>query len=307
MAVYYFSGKENYLKKEELKKIIAKTECPQINVSNFYEYSPEIYDFIYTAPFVGDKKICIIHFIPDQEDLIKALKDLPDFVNLYIVTSEFLDQRKKVIKEFLNLATEKKFEKISESLLYKCIAKRLLRFGYHTEEIESVKSILIECFHSYTVSLEMTLDEVIKHVDMIGFSGNLSPDNIRMFSPESSDYRAFRLSNMLLSQDSNCIEFSNQLLLHGDNAIGLLSLIAYQVRVCYKASLFSDENYLSLIGIRNYQLYKNFFDYPVDIYRRIYSVLMESIRRIKLGENSETVMAECLTQSLTVLKEKNYV
>ena len=100
MAVYYFSGKENYLKKEELKKIVAKTECPQINVSNFYEYSPEIYDFIYTAPFVGDKKICIIHFIPDQEDLIKALKDLPDFVNLYIVTSEFLDQRKKVIKEF---------------------------------------------------------------------------------------------------------------------------------------------------------------------------------------------------------------
>ena len=153
----------------------------------------------------------------------------------------------------------------------------------------------------------MTLDEVIKHVDMIGFSGNLSPDNIRMFSPESSDYRAFRLSNMLLSQDSSCIEFSNQLLLHGDNAIGLLSLIAYQVRVCYKASLFSDENYLSLIGIRNYQLYKNFLDYPVDIYRRIYSVLMESIRRIKLGENSETVMAECLTQSLTVLKEKNYV
>ena len=73
------------------------------------------------------------------------------------------------------------------------------------------------------------------------------------------------------------------------------------------ASLFSDENYLSLIGIRNYQLYKNFLDYPVDIYRRIYSVLMESIRRIKLGENSETVMAECLTQSLTVLKEKNYV
>ena len=54
-------------------------------------------------------------------------------------------------------------------------------------------------------------------------------------------------------------------------------------------------------------LYKNFFDYPVDINRRIYSVLMESIRRIKLGENSETVMAECLTQSLTVLKEKNYV
>lgn len=304
MAVYYFSGKENYLKKEELKKITAKNECPQINVTDFYESSPEIYDFIYGAPFVGDKKIGILHFIPDQEDFIKALKDLPDFTDLYILSSDFMDQRKKVIKELLQIVTEKKFEKINETLLYKCISSRLQRFGYKAAEVEQVKSTLMECFHSYSVSLDMDLGVVQKHVDMIGFSGTLTPETIRMFAPESSDFRAFRLSNMLLSQDHKCIEFANQLLLHGDNAIGLLSLIAYQIRVCYKAVLFGNENYLGLIGIKNYQLYENFSKYRVEIYRKIYSVLMEGIRRIKLGECPESIMAECLTQSLAILKEE---
>ena len=37
----------------------------------------------------------------------------------------------------------------------------------------------------------MDLDTVIIHVDMIGHSGELTPENIRAFAPENSNYKAF--------------------------------------------------------------------------------------------------------------------
>lgn len=304
MAVYYFSGNENYLKKQELKKIIKNENVLDCNVEDFYEHCQDIYDFMFSVPFVGNKKIGIIHFVPDQEELVSAMKDIPDFTDLYVVTNDFLDQRKRVIKEFKTLATEKKFEKINELLLYKSISSRLQRFGYKVEEIEAHKDVLMECFNSYIVSLDMDLDTVIIHVDMIGHSGELTPENIRAFAPESSNYKAFQLSNLLLSRNEKCIDFGCKLLEQGDNPILILSTVAYQFRVCYKATLFSDENYLSLIGIRNYQLYENFKAYSAEKYKNIYGLLMDGIRKIKKGENASAVLITCLNEALVILKEE---
>lgn len=304
MAVYYFSGNENYMKKQELKKIIKTEEIPDCNIERFYEHNQDIYNFIFTVPFTGNKKIAVVYFVPDQEQFVSSMKQMPDFTDLYIVTSEFLDQRKKVIKEFKKLAIEKKFDKISESLLYKSISSRLQRFGYKVEEIEAQKDVLMECFNSYFVSLDIDLDIVIIHVDMIGYSGELTPENIRALAPESSNYKAFQLANMLLSRNEKCIDFGCKLLEQGDNAILVLSSIAFQIRICYKAVLFSDENYLSLIGIRNFQLFEDFKLYSAKKYKIIYGLLMESIRKIKKGENASPVLAVCLAEALAILKEE---
>lgn len=304
MPVFYFSGKENYLKKQEIKKISKDVECPELNVVGFHELSPELYDFVYTSPFVGTKKLAILYFFPEQEEFLSVVNDIPESTDIYILTSVLPDQRKKVVKQLMQLVETREFNKIDEQILYKCISSRLQRLGYTEKDVEAVKDVIMECFHGYILYADMDLEVVQKHVQMIAFSGALTPDNIRAFSPDSSDYRAFLLSNMLLSGDNTCIEFAHKLLKQGETAIGLFSLVAYQIRVCYKAVLFSGENFLSRIGIRNYQIYKNFADYDAKTYIKIYKLLMEGIRRIKKGEYAGAVMADSLTAALTFLKEE---
>ena len=162
----------------------------------------------------------------------------------------------------------------------------------------------MECFHGYILHADMDLEVVQKHVQMIAFSGALTPENIRTFAPDSSDYRAYKLSNMLLSKNASCVSFARQLLEQGETAIGIFSLVAYQLRVCYKAVLFREENYLSLIGIRDYQLYKRFADYRAGTYKAIYSVFMDGIRRVKKGEDVNAIMTDCLMNALAILKEE---
>lgn len=303
MSVFYFSGKENYLKKQELRKIIDQIECPEMNVMEFYEPVPELYDFACTAPFIGTKKVGILHYYPEQEEFLSAVKDLPDFTDLYIIAKELPDHRKKVVKELSSIMVEREFKKIDDELLFKCIASRLHRYGYSLETISELREVLMDSFRGYSLFADMDLEVVQKHVQMIAFSGALTPETIQMFAPESSDYRAFRLSNMLLSKDPECIRFAKELLEQGEQPIGILSLVAYQIRICYKASLFQDENYCTLIGIRKYQLFDDFQAYMPQKYVEVYSLLMEGIRRVKKGEDASAVIADTLTDALAKLKE----
>lgn len=303
MPVYYFSGKENYLKKQEIRKVTDQIEAPELNVMEFHEPCEELYSFICTMPFIGDKKVGILHYFPEQDEFLSAVKSLPDFTDLYIISKDIPDHRKKVVKELSGLVITKEFKKISEDLLFKCISSRLQRYGYSADTVEGLKEVFMDAFRGYTHFADMDLEVVQKHVLMIAYSGALTPETIQTFAPESSNYRAFILSTMLLSNDSGCLSFAQGLLEQGEQPIGILSLVAYQIRICYKAILFSDENYSSLIGIRKYQLYEHYHTYTAKQYRDIYCNLMEGIRRIKKGEDASAVITNCLTLALATLKE----
>lgn len=301
MAVYYFSGYENYLKKKELKKITDKIEYPELNVASFHEAGPELLDFLSSYPFIGDKKICVLRFFPEEKDVCNALKELSSSTDVYIVPDGPPDRRKNTVKEILAFAEEKEFKKISDELLFKSISAMLKRFGFSEEEISERKRMLLEAFSGYRMHAEMDLEEVQKHVKMIAYSGSLTEENIKTFAPDNSEHKAFKISSMLLGKDENCVGFAKSLLEQGDSAIGLFSLIAYQIRVCYKATLFKDEKYLNLIGIRDYQLYAGFKNYGADKYLKIYELLMDGIRRVKKGGRGEVVMADTLMAALAIL------
>lgn len=304
MPVYFFSGKENYLKKQEIRKIAEQIECPELNVMEFHEPCPELYDFIYTAPFIGCRKVVVLYYFPEQEEFLAAAKGLPKFTDIYIISGDFPDHRKKVVKELTALTETREFKKISEDLLFKCISSRLQRLGFPSQEIQKQKDILMDAFRGYSQCADMDLEVVQKHVQMIAFSGSLTPETIRIFAPDSSDYKAFRLATMLLSGEKTCVDFAGRLVEQGEKPIGMLSLIAYQIRICIKAVLFREENYLSLIGIKSFQLFKDFEKYSAADYVRVYEVLMEGIRRIKKGEKSSAVLTDCIMSALAILKEE---
>lgn len=305
MALYYFSGQETYLKKAELKKAMAKVD--RMNVMECWEDKPEILDFIGSAPFFGNKKICILYFFPTQESLIKAIETMADAVDMYIVTREIPDQRKKATKQILRMAGAKEFPKISRDLLYKCISSRLKRYGYTDQQIEAAKSFLMEAFYSYELDSGMDLEIVQKHVEMIALCGDLSKENISIFAPQSAKLKAYKLSIMLLDQDEGCLDYARHLMEQGEQTIGILSFVLYQIRICYKAVLFMDEKYLSMIGIRNFQLYNNHMRYSVQMYKKVYGILLDGINRVKKGEKPYPVLMDTLADSLDILRQERNV
>lgn len=303
--LYYFSGKESYLKKAALKKICDAVPCPEMNTAEFWEPSQELYSFIETMPFIGEKKVCVLHYFPEDKNFLDVLEGLYDGTDIYISVSTFPDRRKKIVKEVLELAQEKEFKKIDEQRLIQYVLNGLQVLGYSNEELVQAKGDLAKAFHAYILHADMDLECVQKHIKMIAFSGSLTKEHINAFAPDGSDLRAYLLSSMLLSRDFGCLGFARSLLEQGESVIGILSLVAYQIRICYKAVLFMDENYLSVIGIRNYQIYKDFKGYGAECYRKIYGLLMRDIGRIKNGEPSETVFLECLLESLIILREED--
>lgn len=109
--LYYYSGTESYLKKSALKKICDTISHPELNTAEFWEASPKLYSFIDTFPFVGGKKVCILHYFPDDKAFLEISRKMPDFTDVYIAVSSYPDKRKKIVKEILELAQEKEFKK----------------------------------------------------------------------------------------------------------------------------------------------------------------------------------------------------
>ena len=306
MSLFYFSGKETFLKHKALRKITEVIDFPEMNIQQFSEYTDEILQFLELRPLLGEKKVCILYFFPDSEPFLSYLEQqgIPDYTDVYIVVSVMPDMRKKTVKAVLKHATERTFDKVSEKQLYASIEARLNgKYHFPVEEIRKYQQLLMAAFRAYSMRADMDLEQVIKYVDQIGFSGSLSPETIQAYSPDSSDLRAFRLATLLLSGDSSCVEFGKRLLEDGEQPINIISLVLYQLRICYKAKLFSDENYKTLIGVQGFQLFKDFNRYTAATYKKLINLFVSGINRIKKGEKGYAVLTDCLTASGIILKE----
>lgn len=299
--LYFFRGSEGYLKDQEIRKEREKLEDPEFCYQEYWEWTNDILEFVSTVSFLGDRKICVLHFFPDQDAFSKA--NFRDDVDVYIVTAEIPDTRKSSVKEILKKCITKDFDKISEKMMMKCIEKRLSsRFGFSKVEISAAKEELKRAFHPYLIELTYDLNAVILHVDMIGYAGNLESNTIQAFALESTSLKAYKLSNMMLDQDYSCLDFAKCLLVEqGESPILVISVMLFQIRVCYKASLYEKENYLSLIGIRNFQLYSEFRRYPVGVYAKLHHLLQDAVNRIKRGEkNTVAVVLETIMNCLLI-------
>lgn len=99
------------------------------------------------------------------------------------------------------------------------------------------------------------------------------------------------------------LNFGKRLLEDGEQPINIISLVLYQLRICYKAKLFSDENYKALIGVQGFQLFKDFNRYTAATYKKLINLFVSGINRIKKGEKGYAVLTDCLTASGIILKE----
>ena len=299
--ILYMEGTERYLKLKEIKKAASLLADKDFCYQEFWTWDDSILEFISAPPFFGDKKICVLYFFPEDDRLLKA--SIWEGTDIYILTENMPDRRKNAVTQLLKAAEVKKYEKIHEDILYKCIFKRLQGHGYKPEEINAVEDSLMQAFYPYLVDYSINLDAVITHVDMIGYSDSLSTESIMAFALESGSLKGYRLANMVLDQKPECIDYAKKLLDQGESPIGMLSLVLYQIRVCYKATLCREGNYLAKIGIRSYQLYGEFLKYGPDKYKALYTELQDAVNRIKNGEKSSSaVVLDTIMRCLQIEK-----
>ena len=301
--IFMMEGNERYLKKQEIAQAVNLLEVSDLCYQEFWEWDDAILEFIGIPPFIGDKKICVLYFFPENESFLKA--SIWEGTDIYIVTESYPDRRKSVVNALLKKCTVKKYEKIHEDTLDKCIFSRLKGHGFSAEEIQAAAEELMQAFYPYFADPVLTLDTVIMHVDMIGFSGSLESESIRAYALDGSSLKGYRLATMLLDQKEESINYASALLDQGESPIGLMSLVLFQIRICYKASLCRKGNYLSQIGIRNYQLYENFLRYGIDVYVDLYSELQGAVNRLKSGEkNSKAVVLDTIIHCLQIEKRR---
>ena len=301
--IYFMEGNERYLKKQEIVQAVGRLEVKDFCYQEFWQWNDDILEFIGIAPFIGDKKICVLYFFPENESLLHAT--IWEGTDIYIISETYPDRRKSVVNALLKKCTVKKYEKIHEDTLYKCIFSRLKGHGFSAEEIQAAEKELMQAFYPYFADPAMTLETVITHVDMIGYSGSLESESIRTYALDSSSLKGYRLATMILDQKEESIDYASRLLDQGESPIGLLSLVLFQIRICYKASLCRKGNYLSQIGIRSYQLYEKFLRYGIDVYVDLYGELQGAVNRLKSGEkNSKAVVSDTILYCLQIEKRR---
>lgn len=299
--IVLMEGEEKYLKMKAIHKEKEKLEDKELCFREYWEWSPNILDYIESAPFLGERKICVLYFMPEVADLLSA--DIWDGTEIYIIPKEMPDTRKAVVKEILDRCQKKQFEKVSKELLYKSVRKRLESHGIPGQEIEKYQDQLERAFAPYYTEREYDLFSVIQRVDMMGFAGNLNEQVIQEYGLEGMNLKAYKLATMILDQRKESMAYARDLLKEGESPIGILSLVQYQIRVCWKASLYEDD--LLKIGIRRYQIYASYDRYSEKTYKQLYEILQDGITRIKNGERAEVVVIDCVWNCIETLKFKD--
>jgi len=298
--IVLMEGEENYLKIKAIHKEKEKLEDKELCFREYWEWNPDIIDFIESAPFLGERKICVLYFMPEVADFLSA--DTWDGTEIYIIPKEMPDTRKTVMKKILERSQKKQFEKVSKELLYKSIRKRLESHGIPWQEIEKYQNQLERAFAPYYTEREYDLFSVIQRVDMMGYAGYLDEQVIEEYGLEGMTLKAYKLATLILDQRKESMIYARDLLKEGEKPIGILSLVQYQIRVCWKASLYKGD--LCKIGIKRYQIYASYARYSEKTYRQLYEVLQDGITRIKSGERAEVVVTDCVWKCVKTLKVK---
>lgn len=289
--LFYFTGTERFLMEKEIQKKKDALENPEVSCAEFREgREEEVVEFLTTFSFSPERKLCILRFFPTRTETVDTLVKESEDTDIIICTEELPDRRKKEVKFLLEKVEEKRFDKVSEESLLKSIRARLKNRGFRDEEIKKQETLLLEAFSGYFQDATLDLNDVQKHLQLIAMSGELSEENIRYFAPQSAKLKGYKLATMILEKDKDAVAFASSLLDQGENAIPVLASVLYQFRVCYKAVLFQKELYLNLIGIRNYQLFRDFKKYSLKQYKEMYRIANEAINDIKKGQDAKAAL-----------------
>lgn len=264
--LYLLYGTENYLIKREIDKILNANSIEKINVS---EYNLEIDNFkdiiedANTISLFADKKAIIVNnsylftgkSIKNENDpelFLDYFKNAnPDSIIIFIVDSEKLDERKKIVKEIKKIGTVKDFNKKNDLT---DILKNM--FEDYNISIQDIKFMIDRCGNNLDIlSQEVNKIKIYKDEDK-----NVTKEDIINLTSKNIDIDIFGFVDTIVNKNKNkALEIYKEMLINGEEPIKILVILANQFRIIYQAKELYKQGYsgndiATMIGIHPYRI-----------------------------------------------------
>lgn len=311
--LYLLYGTENYLIKKEIDKILNANSIEKINVS---EYNLEIDNFkdiiedANTISLFADKKAIIVNnsylftgkSIKNENDpelFLDYFKNVnPDSIIIFIVDSEKLDERKKIVKEIKKIGTVKDFNKKNDLT---DILKNMFE-GYNIS-IQDIRFMIDRCGNNLDIlSQEVNKIKIYKDEDK-----NITKEDIINLTSKNIDVDIFGFIDTIVNKNKNkALEIYKEMLINGEEPIKILVILANQFRIIYQAKELYKQGYsgndiATMIGIHPYRIklaLKNAINYNSDTLLDYLEKLADLDYDIKIGNIESSLGLEMFILSI---------
>lgn len=311
--LYLLYGTENYLIKKEIDKILNANSIEKINVS---EYNLEIDNFkdiiedANTISLFADKKAIIVNnsylftgkSIKNENDpelFLDYFKNVnPDSIIIFIVDSEKLDERKKIVKEIKKIGTVKDFNKKNDLT---DILKNMFE-GYNIS-IQDIRFMIDRCGNNLDIlSQEVNKIKIYKDEDK-----NITKEDIINLTSKNIDIDIFGFVDTIVNKNKNkALEIYKEMLINGEEPIKILVILANQFRIIYQAKELYKQGYsgndiATMIGIHPYRIklaLKNAINYNSDTLLDYLEKLADLDYDIKIGNIESSLGLEMFILSI---------
>lgn len=269
--VYMMYGEEEFLIKQEIKKIIKKENIDEYSK---VEYDLEntnikdIIDDISTVSLFSSKKIVIVwnsyiftgttsksKIEQDIKSLEKYLKN-PDQENIliFVTNSEKLDSRKKIVNLLKQNGTILEFNKCNQIIDYvieMCKPYKISRVDASllVTRVGSDLSILYQEIEKMKTYLDKTLE--------------ITKEDILLITHKTIDVDIFHLvDNIILKQKKQALESYYEMIKLGEEPIKIIVILANQFRLLYQVKRLKMKGYsifdmMSMLGQKKYPIEKS--------------------------------------------------
>lgn len=197
-----------------------------------------------TPPFLAEKRVVIVRFIPrdtDGAELVKYIPSLPDYtVLLFVVRTDEdhkLDRRASLVKYFEANKRTVEFASLSENEAAKWLLQQSSASGVTLAEADARYLARVAGTDCATLS-----NELHKAADYVGDGGTVTKEVINAVVIKNIDFVVFSvLDETLAGRAADGLSALRGLMANGERALGIASLIGDKARLILQARRHIDK------------------------------------------------------------------
>ena len=234
--IYLFSGEEDFLKEEVLKKLKAhllKTETADLNYQLFYGREAkggEITETASTLPFISEKRLVVVKEadrLPasDKDEIIRYAQAPSPFTCLVLMSSKF-DRRERFYSNLMKSGKEVSFKPVYEKDLINWIIFRGKERGK-----QIAPRAAFELKERVGKSLRELESELSKLLIYAGDKKEIGAEEVRALVGESKEVKTYNLTEAIGEKKTGkALKILRKLLEDGKKAPEIIGLITWQMR-----------------------------------------------------------------------------
>lgn len=244
-SLYLFSGEENYLKEEILKKIenfLLHPETKEFNYDLFYASETEpktVINSLFTLPFLSSKRLIIVKNIENwstgqENEIVNHLNHLPSTSCLILLTSLKVDHSQPLASKINEIGIIVNFYSLFEKETFNWVRKKI------TEYNKNISPKAIELFIELNgTDLFILASEIEKICLFVGEKRNIDESTILKITTQGRIYQINEFVNSLfISSADEILKILENLFVENEEPLKILGAIIRRLRLLLSALTF---------------------------------------------------------------------